>query len=82
MPHELFANVMSNAEAHDGRVLNEGAVVDDNLAFAKDRTVSRLIEMQSHEYLEAHAQRHAPELLLALQQQAAGGAGSGLGAQT
>jgi hypothetical protein len=41
-------------------------VVDDNLAFSKDRTVSRLTEMQSAEYLRAHAQQHAPELLYAL----------------
>ena len=41
-------------------------VVDDNLGFAKDRTVSRLTEMQSKEYLRAHATAHAPELLYAL----------------
>ena len=41
-------------------------VVDDNLGFAKDRTISRLTEMQSAEYLRAHAKAHAPELLLAL----------------
>ena len=41
-------------------------VVDDNLGFAKDRTISRLTEMQSEEYLRAHAKAHAPELLLAL----------------
>jgi hypothetical protein len=33
----------------------------------QDRTVSRLIEMQSLEYLLSHAQRHVPEHLLALQ---------------
>ena len=43
--------------------------MDDNLGFVKDRTVSRLIEMQSTEYLIAHAQEHAPELLLALQEE-------------
>ena len=42
-------------------------MVDDNLAFTKDRTVSRLIEMQSQEYLREHAERRAPELLLALE---------------
>lgn len=41
-------------------------VVDDNLGFTKDRTVSRLIDMQSREYLTQHAEKHAPELLLAL----------------
>lgn len=43
-------------------------VVDDNLGFAKDRTVSRLIEMQSVEYLIAHSKENAPELLLALEE--------------
>lgn len=41
-------------------------LVDENLAFSKDRTVSRLIEMQSMEYMVTHARAHAPELLLAL----------------
>jgi hypothetical protein len=41
-------------------------IVDNNLGFAKERTVSRLTEMQSKEYLRAHAERHAPELLYAL----------------
>lgn len=44
-------------------------VVDDNLGFVKDRTISRLIEMQSNEYLIAHAVTHAPELLLALKEE-------------
>jgi hypothetical protein len=43
-------------------------VVDDNLGFTKDRTVSRLIEMQSKEYLEQHAELRAPHLLLALKE--------------
>ena len=43
-------------------------VVDDNLGFTKDRTVSRLIEMQSEEYLEQHAEQRAPQLLLALKE--------------
>jgi hypothetical protein len=34
----------------------------------QDRTVSRLTEMQSIEYLLAHAELHAPCNLLALQQ--------------
>jgi predicted ATPase len=46
--------------------LDTELIVDDNLGFAKDRTVSRLTEMQSKEYLRAHAERHAPELLYAL----------------
>jgi len=62
--HELFKDVISHADSvgKDGQQW----VVDDNLSFAKDRTVSRLIEMESMEYLVDHANRHAPELLLAL----------------
>lgn len=47
---------------------NEDIVVDDQLAFAKDRTISRLTEMQSIEYLLAHAKQHAPHMVLALQE--------------
>lgn len=43
-------------------------LVDDNLGFAKDRVISRLTEMQSAEYLMAHARLHAPHLILALQE--------------
>ena len=43
-------------------------MVDDNLGFAKDRCISRLTEMQSREYLRAHAKAHAPELLHALEE--------------
>lgn len=43
-------------------------VVDDQLGFAKDRTISRLTEMQSMEYLLAHAKLHAPHTVLALQE--------------
>ena len=41
-------------------------VVDDKLSFTKERTMSRMTEMESMEYLVEHANRHAPELLLAL----------------
>lgn len=64
-PVELFGKVLSHADSINKRN-GEELVVDDNLAFAKDRTVSRLIEMESMEYLAEHANRHAPELLLAL----------------
>ena len=40
--------------------------MDDNLAFSKDRTISRLTEMESREYLLSHAQRHVPCLIPAL----------------
>ncbi len=42
--------------------------MDDNLGFSKDRTISRLTEMQSIEYLLHHAKEHEPALLLALQE--------------
>ena len=47
---------------------DDNTVVDDELAFASERTVSRLTEMQSAIYLKAHAQQHAPHLLLALEE--------------
>lgn len=43
--------------------------MDDNLAFSKDRTISRLIEMESREYLMSHARRHVPCLVLALEEE-------------
>ena len=43
-------------------------LVDDNLGFSKDRCVSRLTEMQSLPYLTAHARKHSPNLLLALEE--------------
>ncbi len=46
-------------------------MIDDNLGFAKDRCISRLTEMQSYEYLIAHAKKHSPQLLLALHEAAA-----------
>ena len=54
MPFELFENIVPLAE---GKVLERTApkarldamVVDDSLGFTKDRTISRLTEMQSLE---------------------------------
>jgi hypothetical protein len=49
---------------------SDEVVVDDQLGFAKDRTISRLTEMQSIEYLLQHAKQR-PELkhlVLALQE--------------
>jgi hypothetical protein len=43
-------------------------VVDDHLGFSKERCISRLVEMQSLEYLIRHARRHSPSLLLALEE--------------
>jgi hypothetical protein len=44
-------------------------VVDIQLAFVKDRAISRLTEMQSIEYQIQYAKQHAPQLVLALQEQ-------------
>lgn len=66
-PDELFRNVVTESEAADaGASLPQSAIVDDNLGFAKDRAVSRLLEMQTLEYALAHAERHTPEMCLAL----------------
>ena len=46
----------------------DALVVDDNIGFSKDRAISRLLEMQSREYLIVHAEHHAPELVLALKE--------------
>ena len=43
-------------------------IIDDNLGFSKERCISRLVEMQSLEYLIRHAKRHSPSLLLALEE--------------
>eukprot|EP00798_Chlamydomonas_sp_ICE-L_P027119 gene27119-2347_t len=69
-PLELLDNIITQQESEDKPHLKERPeiVVDDNLGFSKDRTVSRLTEMQSIEYLLAHAELHAPCNLLALQQ--------------
>lgn len=46
-PFELFEMVMPHKEWQAlGSAAPKGAVVDDNLGFTKDRTISRLLEMQ------------------------------------
>jgi predicted ATPase len=53
-PFSLFAAVITQADkAHTALT---DFIVDDNLGFAKDRIISRLTEMQSHEYARAHAE--------------------------
>lgn len=66
-PRELFKRIVTQDQARTDTG-GEDLVVDDHLGFAKDRTISRLTEMQSKEYLRAHAEAHAPELLYALEQ--------------
>ncbi len=70
-PAELFEHLVTQAEYRDAKERLPAAVVetlcvDDNVGFAKERTVSRLIEMQSLPYARTHATRHAPELLPSL----------------
>lgn len=68
-PADLFAKVLSQSEAKAaGTSLPADALIDDNLAFAKERTISRLIEAQSLSYLMDHARLHAPVLLPALEE--------------
>lgn len=72
-PMQLFVHIMTQQDARAQRpgmnkAQEDALVVDDNLGFAKDRTISRLLEMQSREYLIAHAEQHAPELVLALKE--------------
>ncbi|KAF8055927.1 Afg1l [Scenedesmus sp. PABB004] len=81
-PFELFERIETQAGAAAARRAGarlpgaSGAsssgevVVDDQLGFAKDRAISRLTEMQSLEYLIAHAKAHDPGAVLALQEQA------------
>ncbi|KAK9808546.1 hypothetical protein WJX73_006973 [Symbiochloris irregularis] len=66
-PMDLFQHVVTRADAKS-KGTDDNTVVDDELAFASQRTVSRLIEMQSAGYLKTHAQEHAPHLLLALEE--------------
>jgi predicted ATPase len=73
---DLFDNVVTQTEARlrEGKMSEEETaelVVDDNLGFSKERTISRLLEMQSIQYLIAHAQQHDPELVPALKEAAA-----------
>lgn len=64
----LFDKILTQADLPSGGITDRDSdlVVDDNLGFAKNRTISRLTEMQSMEYLVEHSNKHAPELLLAL----------------
>jgi len=61
-PLELFEKVIPLDEAKArGSAAMEGddaLLVDDNLGFTKDRTISRLTEMQTEEYRSAHYEEH------------------------
>ncbi|GMI89145.1 hypothetical protein like AT4G30490 [Hibiscus trionum] len=64
-PLELFENIVTVADAkymaprtssRSRRNDDSNLCVDNELGFAKDRTISRLTEMNSKEYLEQHAE--------------------------
>ncbi|KAG0608486.1 hypothetical protein M758_8G109300 [Ceratodon purpureus] len=63
-PKELFDKVVTRADAPPktktrANLLEDAdLLVDDELGFAKDRTMSRLTEMHSKEYLKEHAEAH------------------------
>jgi protein AFG1 len=70
-PGDLFDRFVTQAEFKDAKARLPAAVVDelcvdDNVGFSKERTISRLIEMQSTHYAREHATRRAPELLPSL----------------
>ncbi|CAL8468725.1 g8265 [Coccomyxa elongata] len=73
-PLDLFEHILTREQLRErgpAQVNKDEDVIDDNLGFSKERCISRLTEMQSFEYLMAHAKKHSPELLLALQEAAA-----------
>ncbi|GLT97593.1 hypothetical protein SLE2022_151500 [Rubroshorea leprosula] len=64
-PQELFKNIVTISDAQhtaprtssrSRRSDDSDLCVDNELGFAKDRTISRLTEMNSKEYLEQHAE--------------------------
>ncbi|GLU10314.1 hypothetical protein SLE2022_271300 [Rubroshorea leprosula] len=64
-PQELFDNIVTISDAkqmaprtssRSRRSDDSDLCVDNELGFAKDRTISRLTEMNSKEYLEQHAE--------------------------
>jgi len=66
LPIELFKKVVTRADARSmkrrdvrsNRGEDADLLVDNELGFAKDRTISRLTEMHSREYLGEHAAIH------------------------
>ena len=70
LPLDLFTEILTQQEAREKpqKLESQDVIVDDNLGFSKDRTISRLTEMQSLEYQLQHAQSHCPENVLALEE--------------
>lgn len=62
LPRAAFDAALAAASPAEAELL----VSDDTLAFVKERTSSRLTEMQSVEWARAHAEARAPELLASL----------------
>lgn len=70
-PSELFSCIMTQADYRAVAATTSGHTkddicVDDNVGFAKDRTISRITEMGTLPYAREHAVRYAPELLPSL----------------
>ncbi|CAI9754749.1 unnamed protein product [Fraxinus pennsylvanica] len=72
-PDELFERIVTVSDAHQmaprtssrSRKSDDSDIcVDNELGFAKDRTISRLTEMNSREYLEQHAATLAEKLIV------------------
>jgi len=70
-PAELFRRIKTQADYRAASASAEEICVDDNVGFAKDRTISRITEMGTLPYAREHAQRYAPELLPSLPDEAA-----------
>ncbi|PWA72952.1 AFG1-like ATPase family protein [Artemisia annua] len=71
-PFDLFERIVTVADAHNVAPRTSSRsrknddfdlCVDNELGFAKDRTISRLTEMNSKEYLEHHSEMIANKLL-------------------
>nr|GEW86959.1 AFG1-like ATPase [Tanacetum cinerariifolium] len=74
-PFDLFERIVTVADAHNVAPRTSSRsrknddfdlCVDNELGFAKDRTISRLTEMNSKEYLEQHSELIANKLLQGL----------------
>ncbi|GJT45801.1 AFG1-like ATPase [Tanacetum coccineum] len=74
-PFDLFERIVTVADAHNVAPRTSSRsrknddfdlCVDNELGFAKDRTISRLTEMNSKEYLEHHSEMIANKLLQGL----------------
>lgn len=73
-PRTMFAGIITREEAKQREregISTSDVAVNDELASAKQRCISRLIDMGSLEYARAHAALHMPERLPKLRQEEA-----------